>query len=110
MSATPWLCRAKLEAYKNQSGIEILVVLPHVLSIVLCCLPFVHGEEVEVRVFIFNRLEILPEGLLNAVRRQSLRFVSWILHFWNVPLRVDLDWSLILPSAHRNALRMRWRW
>ena len=51
------------EAYKNEGSIEALVGLLRVFRIVLLCLSVVHGVEVEVRVFVLDRLKVHPQGL-----------------------------------------------
>lgn len=51
---------------ENQGGVEILVVFLHVFCIVVRRLPFVHCVEVELRVVVLDRLEIHPQGLLDA--------------------------------------------
>ena len=48
------------ETYKNGGSIEVLVVLLHVFRIVLRCLSVIHGIEVEVRVFVLDRLKVHP--------------------------------------------------
>ena len=46
------------EPHENQGGVKILVVLLHVLDIVLCCLSFVHGVEVELGIIVLQWLEV----------------------------------------------------
>jgi hypothetical protein len=58
------------ETHENQGGVEILVVLLHVLGVVLRCLSFVHGVEIELGVVVLDRLKVLPQSLLDAVWSQ----------------------------------------
>ena len=53
--------------HKNQGGVEIVVVLLHVLVIVLDRLSLVHGVEIELGVLVFDGLEVHPQGILDAV-------------------------------------------
>ena len=55
------------ETHEDQGGVEILVVLLHVVGIVLRCLSFVHRVEVKPRVIVLDRLEEHPQGLLDAI-------------------------------------------
>jgi len=53
--------------YKNEGSVKIFVVLLHVFRIVLRCLSFVHGVEVEVRIIVLDWWEVHPESLLEVV-------------------------------------------
>ena len=57
------------ETHENQGGIEILVVLVHVLGVVLHSLSFIHRIEIELGVIVLDGLEVDPEGLLDAIGR-----------------------------------------
>ena len=57
------------ETHENQGGIEILVVLVHVLGVVLHSLSFIHRIEIELGVIVLDGLEVDPEGLLDAMCR-----------------------------------------
>ena len=59
----------KPATYENQGGIEILVVLLHVLCVILHSLSFIHRIEIEFGVVILDGLEVDPEGLLDAMGR-----------------------------------------
>ena len=52
--------------HKNQGGIEILIILLHVIGVVLHRLPFVHGIEIKLGVIVLDWLEVHPERCLNA--------------------------------------------
>ena len=52
--------------YENQGGVEVLVILPDIVCIVLCCLPLVHRIEVESGVIALDRLKERSEGILEA--------------------------------------------
>jgi len=62
------ISRRATRAYKNQAGIEILVILLHVLGIIGRRLSFVHGVEVEPGVIVLDGLEVHAHGFLDAVR------------------------------------------
>ena len=53
--------------HENQGGVEIFVVLLHVLGIVFDRLSPVHGVEIELGVIVLDGLEVHPQGLLDAV-------------------------------------------
>ena len=53
--------------HEYQGGVEILIVLLHVLCVVLRCLSFVHGVKVKFWVIVIDWLEVHPEGILNAM-------------------------------------------
>ena len=53
--------------HEDQGGVEIFVVLLHVLGIVFDCLLSVHGVEIEFGVIVLDGLEVHPQGLLDAV-------------------------------------------
>ena len=48
------------ETHENQGGVEVFVVLVYVFRVILRRLSFVHGVEVEVRIFVLDRLEVHP--------------------------------------------------
>ena len=54
------------ETHENQGGIEIFVVLLHVLGVILHGLSFIHRIEIELGVVVLDGLKVDPEGLLNA--------------------------------------------
>ena len=58
--------------HKNQGGVEIFVVLLHVLGIVFDRLSLVHGVEVELGIIVLDGLKIHPQGLLDAMRCQLI--------------------------------------
>ena len=58
------------ETHENQGGVEVFVVLLHVLRIVLRRLSFVHGVEIKLGVVVLDWLEKHPECLLNAMWSQ----------------------------------------
>jgi hypothetical protein len=60
------------DTHENQGGIEVLVVFLHVFGIVFHCLSLVHGVEIELGVIVLDGLEVHPQGLLDAVRYQSV--------------------------------------
>ena len=53
--------------HKNQGGVEIVVVLLHVIGVILRRLSFVHCVEIKPGVVILDRLEVHPEGLLDTI-------------------------------------------
>ena len=55
------------ETHENQGGIEILVVLVHVLCVILHSLSFIHRVEIELGVIVLDGLEVDPKGLLDAM-------------------------------------------
>ena len=61
----------KTETDEYQGGVEIFVVLLHVLGVVFHCLSFVHGVKVKLWVVVLVWLEVHPEDILNAVDLQS---------------------------------------
>jgi len=46
------------EPYKNESGVQILIVLLHVFRVVLRCLPFVYGVKVKLGILVLDWLEV----------------------------------------------------
>ena len=62
---------SKAKTHEDQGGVEILVVLLHVLGVVFHCLSFVHGVEIKLGVVVLDRLEVHPEGFLDAVARSQ---------------------------------------
>ena len=69
------------ETHENQGGIEIFVVLLHVLCVILHSLSFIHRVEIELGVVVFDRLEVDPEGLLNAMGRSQ--YSGHLNQTWN---------------------------
>ena len=57
-------------ANENQGGVEILIVLLHVLGVVLHRLSFVHGVEIDLGIIVLDGLEVHSEGLLDAILGQ----------------------------------------
>ena len=57
--------------YKNQGGIEVLVVLLDIVGVVLGRLPLVHCVEVETSVVILDGLEERSESILEATDGKS---------------------------------------
>ena len=53
--------------HEDQGGVEIVVILLHVLVIVLDRLSLVHCVEIEFGVLVFDGLEVHPQGILDAV-------------------------------------------
>ena len=53
--------------HEDQGGVEVLVVLLHVLGIVLDRLSPIHCVEIELGIIVLDRLEVHPQGLLYAV-------------------------------------------
>ena len=72
LGALSTLCidNRKAKTHENQCGIEVLVVLLHVVGVVFHRLSFVHGEEVNPGIVVLDRLEIHPQGLLDAIWSQ----------------------------------------
>jgi hypothetical protein len=64
--STPQSGKENAEPHENQGGVEVLVVLRHVFSIVLCRLSLVHGIKIEVGVVVLDWLEVHAQGLLDA--------------------------------------------
>ena len=56
--------------HEDQGGVEVLVVLLHVLGIVLDRFSSVHCIEIELGIIVLDGLEVHPQGLLYAVWRQ----------------------------------------
>jgi len=101
MGSTLYDDRVVAETHENQGGVEIFVVVLHVLGIVLGRLPFVHGVEIEFGVIVLDGLEEHPQGILDAI---SSKFYSsrLILHLWNAPFGVDIDWFWLFLATHRS--------
>ena len=53
--------------YKNQGGIEVLVVLLDIVGVVLGRLPLVHRVEVQTSVVVLDRLEECSESILETM-------------------------------------------
>ena len=66
MGSTLYDDRVVAETHENQGGVEIFVVVLHVLGIVLGRLPFVHGVEIDFGVIVLDGLEENPEGVLDT--------------------------------------------
>ena len=64
------------ETHENQGGIEIFVVLLHVLGVILHGLSFVHRIEIELGIVVLDWLEVDPEGLLDAMAGVSLSVIE----------------------------------
>ena len=56
--------------YKNQGGIEVLVVFLDVVGVVLCRLPLVHRVEVETSIVVLDGLEERSESILETASAQ----------------------------------------
>jgi len=56
-----------METHENQGGVEIFIVILHVVCVVLRRLSFVHGEKIKLGVIVLDRLEEHPEGILDAI-------------------------------------------
>ena len=65
-----------VETHENQGGIEILIVLVHVLCVVFHGLSFIHRIEIELGVVVLDGFEVSPEGLFNAMGRCRLLFIE----------------------------------
>jgi len=79
MWSTPCSNEWDSETHENQGGIEILVVLQHLLGIVPHSLSVVHDVEVKLRVFVLDGLEVRARGLLGASCFESVRRFQPIL-------------------------------
>jgi len=62
--------KGNAETHKNQGGVEILVVLLHVFSVVLRRFLFVHGVKINLGVVVLDGLEVHPQSLLDTVWSQ----------------------------------------
>ena len=87
-------------AYKNEGGIEILVVLSHVLGIVFRSLSFVHGVEVELGVFVLDGVEICAQGFLDTMGHRVSTAAKVVPS--NTPSGVDIDRFRGLLVTHRD--------
>ena len=58
------------ETHENQSGVEIFIVILHVVGVVFHCFSFVHGEEVKSGIVVLYWLEEHPKGILDAIWSQ----------------------------------------
>jgi hypothetical protein len=61
------------KTHENQGGVEILVVLLHGFAVELHCLSLVHVIEIKRGVVVLDRLEVHPEGLLDAILESARR-------------------------------------
>lgn len=86
--------------YKNQDGIQILVVSLGIVLIILGCLPPVNSIEVEAEIVGPGGLKQHPVSILEPMPAQ--RPATWTMDFINIPLWVDL-WRrrpLFIPFLH----------
>ena len=90
---------------ENEGGIEILVVLSHVLSVILHRLLFVHGVEVELGVLAFNGLEIHTQGFLDTAGAPGKHSGQCLVQHVNTIK--DRCW-LVPHSARRSSQYLVW--
>ena len=63
------------ETHEDEGGVEIIVILLHVICIVLHRLPFVHSVEIELGVIVLDWWEVRSQGFADAIWSQLIDFM-----------------------------------
>ena len=100
--------------HEYQGGIEVFVVLLHIVRVILHRLPLVHRVEIEAGVFGLDGLEECSKGILEATdaQRSTVRAMYSVS---GVPLRIYLQWwglpSTLFCALHESlhAFGCGWR-
>jgi len=58
--------REQYAIYKDQSGIEVLVILLDILHVILCCLSLVDGIEIKAGIVALDRRQECAQSILYA--------------------------------------------
>jgi len=88
--------------HENQGGIEIIIILLHIIGVVLHRLSSVHSVKIEAGIVVLDWLEVHPEGFLDTVWSQLDGIDPGTLQ--NAPSRIDIDRSCVLLTTHRGFL------